>query len=481
MNHSAETLDRLRSGLKGWRHTGQKDQYEARCPVHDDGTASLSVGIKGDKIVMKCHAGCATNDILAAVGLKMADLMPPKPSRSKRGKIVATYDYHSVDGTLLSQAVRFEPKGFSQRKPKPGGGWLWKVDGVKRVPYRLPELAKADHAAPLFVVEGEKDVDRLRSIGLVATCNAAGAGKWTVEHSEYLRGRHVVILPDNDKTGREHAQSVAKSLAGIAASCKVVALPGLPDKGDVSDWLDNGGTIDELMRAVGEAQNASADAVRSEGNPPSESVLQKKLTDCVGATWADLQLTQVLSDPVVWLLRSSQYATAKDSCIRLSTNQLKRPSGIEDASLEQAGKRPPDVVLKSWRSSILDLLLEHKGQREAEPEERRDVVVAEALHNWLSLARVAKDSEDEPDFEHSGYGVAAFKTGDGRIWYRVGDAHESIGHGLNKITHGEIVACAKAAGHTSAQYGKERQRRRAKIATPLGMEQLRKLARIGAG
>jgi hypothetical protein len=100
----------------------------------------------------------------------------------------------------------------------------------------------------VIVAEGEKDVDNLMNIGVVATCNSGGAGKWTTAHAKYLRGRHVIILPDNDEAGRKHAQQVAQTLYGLAKSVRVVALPNLPEKGDVSDWLIAGGTKEELLR-----------------------------------------------------------------------------------------------------------------------------------------------------------------------------------------------------------------------------------------
>ena len=68
---------------------------------------------------------------------------------------------------------------------------------------------------------------------MLATCNAGGAGKWTAEHAECLRGRRVIVLADNDEKGRNHAQQVAQSLHGIAESVRIVYLPGLPGKGDV--------------------------------------------------------------------------------------------------------------------------------------------------------------------------------------------------------------------------------------------------------
>ena len=99
----------------------------------------------------------------------------------------------------------------------------------------------------MFVVEGEKDADRLAKLGLIATTNAGGAGKWQAEFSQYLKGRRVVVLPDNDEPGREHAQDVARSLSGLASSLRIVELPGLLEKGDVSDFLTQGGTLQDLL------------------------------------------------------------------------------------------------------------------------------------------------------------------------------------------------------------------------------------------
>ena len=164
--------------------------------------------------------------------------------------IAATYDYRDEESKLLYQVVRFYPKEFRQRKPDGNGGWEWSTKGIRRVLYRLPELLVSKPDAPVFIVEGEKDADRLASIGLVATTNAMGAGKWVADYNEPLRGRSVIVLPDNDNAGREHGQTVAKSLNGVAASVKVIELPGLPDKGDVYDWLDNGGTKAKLLALV---------------------------------------------------------------------------------------------------------------------------------------------------------------------------------------------------------------------------------------
>ncbi|NQT40030.1 MAG: hypothetical protein HQ581_21235, partial [Planctomycetes bacterium] len=171
---------------------------------------------------------------------------------SSKTKIVASYDYRDERGELLYQVVRFDPKDFRQRRPKAGGGWEWAVKGTRMVPYRLSELSAADPACDVFIVEGEKDADRAVGIGIVATTCAMGAGKWRSEYSEHFRNRRVCIIPDNDESGREHATQVARSLCGIADSIKVVDLPGVADKGDLSDWLDQGHTYDDLA-ALAEA------------------------------------------------------------------------------------------------------------------------------------------------------------------------------------------------------------------------------------
>jgi len=112
----------------------------------------------------------------------------------------------------------------------------------------LPEVIEAVRKGEIvFVVEGEKDVDNLRKLGLVATTNHGGAKKWKPYYSDYLIGADVVIIPDNDKPGREHAERVAQSLVGKAKSIRMLELPNLPPKGDVSDWLEAGGTKEELL------------------------------------------------------------------------------------------------------------------------------------------------------------------------------------------------------------------------------------------
>lgn len=230
--------------------------WTALCPSHDDNRNSLSASLGDDgKVLLHCHAGCEFTSVVAALDLKPANLMPDKPAAKPASgfNIVAEHDYRDSDSTLRYQVVRLDPKDFRQRKPDGSGGWTWKVRGLKPVPYRLPQLAHGPGDASVFIVEGEKDADRLGALGLLATTNSGGAGKWPTD-ADYLgwfKDREVVVLPDNDDAGEKHGKSVAASLYGIASDVRIVRLPGLPLKGDVSDWLDAGGTVEELLEIVG--------------------------------------------------------------------------------------------------------------------------------------------------------------------------------------------------------------------------------------
>ena len=161
--------------------------------------------------------------------LQRAMMQPATPAKIN---IVAKYDYTDADGKLLFQVLRLEPKGFRQRRPDGNGGWVWKLD-ERRVLYRWPEILKYPDAT-IFVTEGEKDADAVAALGLCATTT----GKWTEDCIEPLVGRNIVILEDNDDAGRKKALAAAHALHGKAKTIRIVALPGLPDGGDVSDWLD---------------------------------------------------------------------------------------------------------------------------------------------------------------------------------------------------------------------------------------------------
>ena len=190
-----------------------------------------------------------------------------KPARRSRGQIVASYDYLGADGKLIFQVTRWEPKTFSQRRPDGQGGWINSVKGVELVPYHLPEIIKAK---AVFVTEGEKDSDALAALGLTATTSPQGAGKWRASYNQWFVGKRVCVLPDADTPGREHAQKVAGNLCGVAEVVKILELPNLPPKGDVSDWLAAGGTREALLEMVKAATAWKAESVEA---PDAEALI----------------------------------------------------------------------------------------------------------------------------------------------------------------------------------------------------------------
>lgn len=266
-----------------WDRRGRREGKEIKflCPEHNDHHPSASWNPQKRVWTCRvCQAGGGLVDLAERLGLS---------ANRGRAEIVATYDYCDEDGRLLFQVVRYTPKAFRQRRPDGQGGWIWQIGDVRRVLYRLPEVVRAaPRGGAVYVVEGEKDADALARLGLVATTNPGGAGKWQDAYTETLRGASVVILPDADEPGRRHAEQVAAALHGVAASVKVLALPGLPEKGDVSDWLNAGGTREELERLADDAP---------EWGPPQPQPQETLASP--GFTL--IRLAEVQAQPVRWL------------------------------------------------------------------------------------------------------------------------------------------------------------------------------------
>lgn len=229
------------------------DEWRSICPFHDDRDPSFNFSSKSGQYY--CHGCQKKGDIFhfygkvngLATGLDFgkilrgiaSDFRVSAPQQSK-GQITASYDY-TADGKHLFQVVRIEPgqngksKDFRQRRPGANGKWIWNLKGVEIVLYHLDDVIQAKE---VLIVEGEKDADNCRSLGFTATTCPMGAGKWRDSYNEALKGKHVVLIPDNDNPGREHMAKVAQSLNGNAASIKLLNLPGLPSKGDVSDFIE---------------------------------------------------------------------------------------------------------------------------------------------------------------------------------------------------------------------------------------------------
>src|SRR5579883_3283881 len=148
---------------RGCRPRRRGGAWSATCPSHDDRVASLAVAEGNDgRALLRCHAGCATSDVLGQLGLRLGDLFDA-PNGTRGDDAVATYQYTDADKRPLYEVIRRPGKRFSQRRPDPTApsGWTWRLDGVRRVPYRLPSLLKGVAAGRwVLVVEGEKDCDR---------------------------------------------------------------------------------------------------------------------------------------------------------------------------------------------------------------------------------------------------------------------------------------------------------------------------------
>jgi hypothetical protein len=276
------TARELTGALGGdWNDIRRKGK--ARCPAHDDGDPSLDIEIGDDgKVIFVCRAGCRQDSVLAALRRRglWPDAPPTKPRKKTGGKfnVVATYSYQREDGAEHFQVARLNPKSFRQRRPDGKGGYEWKGPDT-HVPYRLPEVIEAvANGHVVFVVEGEKDCDSLAKLGITATCNAGGAGKWTAEHAAYLKGADVIIVPDNDAAGRDHVRVVRGTLSGVAQRVRVLELPNLPEKGDASDWLAAGGTVEELWQLAEDSAQDVTNVIHI-GDASAKSPKQERSRD----------------------------------------------------------------------------------------------------------------------------------------------------------------------------------------------------------
>lgn len=304
-----ENIHRLLSSARNVKASQDGKSWTCYCPVHENGSGvhsnSLSVMAEDDgKIVVNCHNGCDARDVVYAFGLTWADCFPPK--QQQNSKITAVYDYEDEDGIIRFQVCRIEPgkdgrkKDFRQRQPDGAGGWTWKTKGLQKFPYRLKEVAAAAADKPVFIVEGEKQVDYLRSLGLIATCNPGGAGKWLKSYAKYFAGKNVIVVPDcdppNEKTGKivgaAHAQDVADSLIGIASSIHVLELPNCQPKWGLDDWLQAGNTLEALSALMKSAEEWGPESkltteVHKEDEPLMKSPLEnhKRILNSIGIVY----------------------------------------------------------------------------------------------------------------------------------------------------------------------------------------------------
>jgi hypothetical protein len=254
--HRGAAVQRVLSALRA--HGRQVRQegagWKAQCPVHDDHDPSLGVTQDTKGARLRCWSRqCPLDEVLAALGLTRADLLDAPGQQRGSGEWtpwgtppVARYPYVDEDGQLLFEVLRGPNKEFGQRRPDPSTrfGWRWKLDGVRRVPYRLPAViqAVAEHRT-VWLAEGEKDVHALEAAGVVASCNPGGAGKWKVDYDQYFAAADVKVIADKDEPGRKHALYVAEGLRRAGATVQI--LEALEGK-DAADHLAAGHGLDRL-------------------------------------------------------------------------------------------------------------------------------------------------------------------------------------------------------------------------------------------
>ena len=343
-------------------------EWRGGCPLHGGKDPNFVVHESG---VAQCHSQCAETWDLLALEMALCNVdfrkakaevyaligRPDVPEGER--DFVATYDYTDAAGRLLFQVIRKTPgpdgkKRFAQRRPDGTGGWVWSIKGIERVPYHLAKLAAAPE---VWVVEGEKDVATLERWGLVATCNPGGAGNWQPELAQHFAGKLAWIIPDNDEPGRKHALAVAAALQPAAAMIKIVELPGLPDKGDVSDWVKRGGTLKHLEMLCDAARAWSPEwqfSAASEEDAHVETLAQEcdraggldafwdlVVKNAVITPWQ--RLTRALSGGMirgeVYIIGANQKSGKSSLALQFATAALRSQKGVLIFSMEMAWRQ----------------------------------------------------------------------------------------------------------------------------------------------
>ncbi len=245
------------------------DGYSACCPAHDDQKPSLSLSEGQDgKILLHCFAGCTTEAICTSLNIQQSHLFDKPVNPVARKKTI--YPYQDETGKELYRKVRIEPgfngqaKSFYWERTDENGSIARNLKDCRKVLYRLPELLKGiSKNEPIFLVEGEKDVDNLAKYCLIATTSSESL-TWTDEFTETLKNANAVILYDMDKTGLQRKNLLYEKLHTKTKRLCVVDLPGLEYQeshgSDVSDWLAMGHTTSELLEIVAQTSD----------NPPSK-------------------------------------------------------------------------------------------------------------------------------------------------------------------------------------------------------------------
>lgn len=338
------------------------ENYACHCPMeekHKNGDRKPSLSVHPEK-GYNCHA-CGFH------GAIYKEL-----SKTPR-KEIAYYSYYDLTGKLLYQKVRYDPKDFRIRQPRVQDAdntnpkdWIYNMQGIKCVLYKLPELQAA---LTVYVVEGEKDVETLTSMGFAATTSPFGGGagknKWKTEFSEQLAGKDVILIPDNDEPGKEFMTYVKKFLLKTAKSVSWLDLPEVPLKGDISDYMQNH-TKEDFEKLV----------------PKPFNVLEKKTIE-----------TSFAPDIVYWIKNNQgiiEYlVNDNENMIIKSSIEIDNIVYVPRQDLPPMLLLPDETIINTkWDKNFVQLLqdIENYIKKYLEmPNEQLDYLVCAAwiLHTWL--------------------------------------------------------------------------------------------------
>jgi len=339
--------DSILERLDGVKETSSGHQF--KCPAHDDKHPSGHIEAKSDRVLVHCHAGCGPEEIMSAIGLEMSDLFVEDVDDSWDpwdGTEVAVYTYTDADGNPRFQVVRYEmrdpehpaygEKKFLQRRYAPDDpeagqkgcpdGYVWGLEDIQKVLFNLPQVLSAiEEGDVVWFVEGEKDVQTLQQHGLTATCNPGGASKgdnpgrkFTSEMANSLEGADLVIVPDNDETGRQFANSVAKRAHPKVDQVRRLELSEVPKGGDVTDYLENGHSVEELQDRASETEPFE---------PPPETVEEL------------VERASEKGDPAYVFDHIDVLARADETDVYAARPKLKKTTGINLNQLDSAVRK----------------------------------------------------------------------------------------------------------------------------------------------
>jgi hypothetical protein len=295
------------------------DRFYAACPFHDD--QDYSFCYQKYTRNWSCNSGCGSGDLLA-LGVRLWNCSVDTAEEKilalggrEPSKVVRRYPYLDAQGQFVFEILRYAPKNFGRRIPV---AWVWKdIVGSNsaqgpRILYRLPEVLVAPE---VLIVEGEKDCETARSLGLVATCNPGGSSRWHQDYVEVFRGKRVEIISDADDGGRRHARQIAGSLVPVAHSVKLIEFLGVKD---LTEWVEAGGTAEELLTMFWKAQALQPEDVEGWWDPNGTVQLQ-----CGAAFLLNPELGKYGAEPQY---EESESQPADETC------EAEAPAGEENDS-----------------------------------------------------------------------------------------------------------------------------------------------------